>query len=54
MPLIDAKGVGKQGLCWIGHEMGSGGHGTGAGSAMNVGICSPGINTNTPLPYEVI
>lgn len=32
----------------------SGGQGAGAGCAMNVGICSPGIKTDTPLAYTVI
>lgn len=42
-------------LCSLrGHGMRSGGQGTGAGCAMNVGISSPGINTETPLAYTVI
>jgi len=50
MSAIDAKGGRKHELCWIGHDMGSRRHGAGTGSAMNEGICSPGINTSTPLP----
>lgn len=42
-------------LCSLrGHGMRSGGQGTGAGCAMNVGISSPGINTETSLAYTVI
>lgn len=45
----------RQWLWWLrGSKMRSGGQGGGAGCAMKVGICSPGINTDTPLAYTVI
>lgn len=39
---------------WDGHETRSGRHGAGAGWAMNVGISSPGIRTETPQEYTLI
>lgn len=35
----------------MGHEIRSGGQGAGAGLAMNVGVFSPGINTETSLAF---
>lgn len=39
---------------WEGHGTRSGQHGIGAGWAMNLGISSPGIRTETPLEYTLI